>query len=76
MVLLLSVLDYLCMDLKHHHLAAVIYTLGNCVTDISPLNMCELNSTALECVGDTLGAQDCLCDEDFSGKRPCHLPGS
>ena len=53
-----------------------MFELGNCITDVSLGDVCELNSTALECVNDTLIVSSCLCDIGYMGTRACHLAGA
>ena len=39
--------------------------LGNCVTTTLPNEVCELNSTSLECVKDGFTAVSCFCQDDL-----------
>ncbi len=50
--------------------------LGNCITSIAKNDVCQLKSTALGCLSDTLTARNCLCEEGFVGNETkCHLTG-
>ena len=49
--------------------------LGNCISTIAPDNLCELNSTALDC-NDDHEAISCLCNPGFRSEySPCDLQG-
>ena len=56
-------------------LSQFLLFLGNCITSIDREDVCELNSTAINCVNDTLTARNCLCEKGFSGSRACYLAG-
>ena len=44
---------------------------GNCITSAIPDDVCQLNSTSLQC--SDLTADTCFCERGYTGNRSCSL---